>query len=287
MNLSSIKYAVTSKAGRQILKTRKASPKLLFGIGLVGFGATVVLAARATLQLDDVIDEHDIRMNTSFELNRRQQTKIYAGTVGRICKLYAPAVAVGSLSVACLTGSHVILTRRNVGLTAAYATIEKALNEYRARVVDEYGAEVDERLYQGGDIVTETKIDDKGKKVKTTGALGNGISGYSKVFGPDSSRYWKHAADYNKLYILAQQAHANDRLRLQGHLFLNEVYDMLGLDRTPEGQIVGWVVTDDEGDGYVTFGLDRPSAQVSDFMRGNCNTVVLDFNVDGPVYEKI
>lgn len=286
MNLSTIKYGITSKASRQLLKTQKHSPKILFGIGLVGFGATVLFAARATLRLDELLDKHDQKAEAA--LTRRDLTRVYAGTAGQLVKLYGPTVVVGSLSVACLTGSHVVLTRRNVGLTAAYATVEKALNEYRAKVVDEYGAEVDENFMHGGEKTTETVIGEDGKKKKVTRFVGDGASMYARLYDPANSKYWKVDAAYNKLYILSQQSWANDKLKLNGHLFLNEVHDMLGMERTPEGQIVGWIFEDQgDGEGFVDFGLSRPSAAVEDFMRGHEASVLLDFNVQGNVWDKI
>jgi hypothetical protein len=68
-------------------------------------------------------------------------------------------------------------------------------------------------------------------------------------------------------------------------VFLNDVYDLLGMDRTPAGAVVGWVKG--HGDGYITFMLDDNKREVYDFFEGNEKSVWLDFNVDGVVYKLI
>ena len=77
-------------------------------------------------------------------------------------------------------------------------------------------------------------------------------------------------------------------LRRKGHLYLNEVYDMLGIPRTKAGQIVGWIYDEEHpvGDNYVDFGIyDSNKPRVRDFVNGYERTVLLDFNVDGNILD--
>jgi hypothetical protein len=80
----------------------------------------------------------------------------------------------------------------------------------------------------------------------------------------------------------------NDLLISRGHMFLNEVYDALGLERTKAGSVVGWIISHD-GDNYVDFGIftDKDARQYRDFVNGRSNAILLDFNVDGVIYDKI
>ena len=88
-------------------------------------------------------------------------------------------------------------------------------------------------------------------------------------------------------YGWLQQTFFNDLLLSRGHLFLNEVYDQIGIDRTKAGQVVGWVVSKD-GDNFVDFGLfDGSTQEKRMFVNGHENSVLLDFNVDGVIYDKI
>lgn len=297
MNLSSIKDLVTSKVGRQILTAQKHSPVLLLGAGVVGVVGTVVLACRATLKVEEVLTEHQEmakhiktfeHVDYSEDDRVKDQAVLYTKTAMKLTKLYGPAVLIGALSIGCLTGSHVVLSRRNAGLTAAYAALEKGFNEYRKRVADEFGDEKEREFRYGAISVTETN--EKGERVTVRKANPTGaLSIYAKLFDENSTS-WNLEPMYNLAYLKCQQQFANDRLRAKGHLFLNEVYDSLGLDRTPAGQVVGWVWDNKEGgDNYVDFGIFNAEMEPEHlaFFTGREKSIWLDFNVDGVVYEKI
>ena len=91
------------------------------------------------------------------------------------------------------------------------------------------------------------------------------------------------------MFIKAQEHYANDLLRAKKRLFLNEVYEMLGLPRTKAGQIVGWVYDLDNPkcDNYVDFGLFSDNLGYSDDADGFNPAILLDFNVDGNVWDSM
>lgn len=294
--ITGIRNAVTSKVGRQMLTMQKHSPALLFGAGVVGVVAAAVLASRATLKLDDELDHHaetlekiqhleeidpEYRENTAS----RDKMVLIARTSGRIARLYALPVSIGVLSICALTGSHIILTRRNLALTAAYATIDRSFREYRQRVVAEYGNDKDDEFRFG---TVEHQVEKSDGKVKTVkNADPNGLSMYARFFDEESPN-WKTNAEYNLLFLRNQQNWANDKLKAQGHLFLNEVYDMLGLRHTGAGAVVGWIIGAGN-DNYVDFGIYSRDGdpKVRQFVNGGENVIRLDFNVDGVIYDKI
>lgn len=300
MNLKSIGTLVTSKAGRQVLKLQKHSPRILFVVGVVGVGATVFLACRATLKVHDLLDEHqrdlevmqevlELKDDTKYTVEdfKRDQIKLYVRTATEFIKLYGPSVVIGVAAIAALTGAHVVLNRRNVAVTAAYAALEKGFRDYRKRVVDKYGADEDQEFRFGledREIVEETK---QGPKVVAVKKFPDGIerSIYARCFDENSSS-WQRAPGYNQVFIRAQQAYANDLLNARGHVLLNDVYDMLGLSRTKEGAVVGWVLGN--GDGFIDFGVFSGDTHMAkQFVNGAERNVWLDFNVDGIVYDKI
>lgn len=298
MNFKTIAEAVTRTAGRQILVTKKHSPTLLLGAGIVGVVATAVLASRATLKLEDVIDEHQqllTKADFRHDLNPekyteedqiRDKTIIMTRMVVEITRLYAPAIFVGAASIAAMTGSHIILQRRNVALTAAYATVQTAFNKYRERVVGELGPQRDAEFmygYEEREIVEETPSGPVVKKVRHPG----GHSMYARFFDETCLR-WDKRPEYNALVVRCQQNYANDLLRSRGHVFLNEVYEMLGMPHTKEGSVVGWINNSPEGDGYIDFGVfDGDSFTAMRFVTGEAPGILLDFNVDGVIYDKI
>lgn len=291
---------VTKHAAKHVLKLQKHAPHILFGTGIAGVVTGTVLACRATLKVGDKLDEINNnveavkrdalapylshRHDENYRKHHQRGALTYVYTRGGvdIAKLYAPAVIVGGVGIACLTGSHVVLTRRNNALTSAYVVLSKAFTEYRDRVRAEVGEDREEELYLNGKFVTETNVD--GTKTKVLEQHGPGGSIYGRLFD-DCNRHWQPDAELNRFYIMQIEAYFNDLLSMRGHVFLNEVYDQLGLDRAPYGQKVGWLKGSANGDNYIDFGIRE--IKNSDFMAGRERSVWLDFNVDGEIYNLI
>lgn len=291
--------AITSRFSRQLLQMQKHSPKLMFATGVVGIVGAGVWACHSTLKLSEVLEnaeKQSILANTEHETNdeysdtdyTKDLAKIKVKTILNIAKLYAPAVGVAVVSIGLLTGSHVVLNRRNASLTAAYATLDQAYRQYRERVVSELGGDKDREFRYGTETVEESVEgkDGKIKTVKHTRAAGT-PSQYAKFFDKLCDP-WVANPEYNRIFLQAQQNYANEKLQAQGHLFLNEVYDMLDIPRTGAGAVVGWVFGKG-GDDYVDFGIFDPDSneRVIDFVNGREGSILLDFNVDGVVWDKI
>lgn len=296
MNLSSIKSAVTSKAARQILTAQKHSPTLLFGAGIVGFVGTAVLASRATLKMDAVLADAQSKLKGINHLEHVEYTEddrkkdkalVIAQTSIKLVKLYMPAILIGAASITCLTASHSIQVKRNAGLMAAYAALEKGFDQYRKRVVSEFGEDKDREFrygYEPCEVVDETE---EGVKKSVVHRVKPGDPSIYARFFDEFSTSWSSRPEYNLIFLRCQQNYANDMLRARGHVFLNEVYDMLGVDRSSAGSVVGWVVSKD-GDNFIDFGVfDGDNPRARDFVNGREGSILLDFNVDGVIYDKI
>ena len=292
--------ALSRVVAKQVLKTQKHSPTILFGVGVVGVVATAVLASKATLRLEETLIEGQEKVKIAEELLADETSSydqadydhdmryIYIRNAMQVCKLYAPAIVVGLGSLASLTSAHHILNKRNAALGIAFATLDRTYKEYRERVREEVGPEKEDLFHKG--LVEEEFKAASGKKVKARRRVqtqsSNG-SFYSRVFD-EKNVNWKGNPGENYLFLSAHEKFANDLLRARGFVFLNDIYDQLGFERTSCGQVVGWVYGGD-GDGYIDFGLNpaMPDEDVESFLMGITNTVVLDFNVDGVVYDKI
>lgn len=286
--------------GRQIAQKaflfQKASPEILLVAGIAGMVGSTVLACRATLKMEEVVDEAKEKLDMAKTLvhdeysesdRQRDIALIYFQSGVKIVKMYAPAIIVGGISIYYLTSSHRILTRRNVALTAAYGALEKGFNEYRARVVDKYGEEEDRNLRYGSQQVQIT--DPETKKKKTVTRVGpDDPSIYARFFDTHSSS-WNKEPEYNLIFLKCQQNWANDLLRSRGHVFLNEVYDMLGIPRSKAGAVVGWLLSKNgETDNFVNFGVFEGKTEVArDFVNGIEGAILLDFNVDGVIYDQL
>jgi len=286
--MTMIPASITQGFFRSVLIVQKHAPAILFGAGVTGVVTSTVLACKATLSLSDILDEMreelDMVIYDAVEPDSKDIAYVYAKHVAKITRLYAPSVAIGTASIAALTGSHVVLTRRNAGLTAAYAALAKAYDEYRFRVKSELGEDKETSIYKGVSLDKKTKELEEPKSISAVGA--NATSPYARFFD-EYSINWQKNAELNRLFVQCQQNTANQILITKGHLFLNEVYDMLGIDRTSAGAVVGWVIGNGAhvGDNYVDFGIftERNAA----FVNGWERSVLLDFNVDGVIYDKI
>jgi hypothetical protein len=232
---------MTRPVSRVALKLQHQSPHILFGAGVVGVVATAVLASKATLQLDSAlteIEETRTRIKESegitlasghtytAEDQKRDLIVHNTKSVISIGKLYAPTVIVGVISIGCLTGAHVVLNRRNVALTAAYAGLEKAYQGYRDRVREEYGEDTELALHHGTrqeEVMVETTNGPK-KQVKTV--VDGTRSVYAKFFDQFNPNYQKQP-EYNLIFVKCQQDYANHLLHARGHVFLNDVYGVI------------------------------------------------------------
>jgi hypothetical protein len=288
--------AISRKLGQGSLAAQENSPKILFGVGIVSMVGSTVVACRATLKLEEVLDRtrddlakanavREMHPNDYSEKEReKDRAVIYARSGVEIAKLYAPAVGLGMIGVVSLTKSHNILNDRYTGMAAAYTALDKGFREYRQRVIDKYGEEQDQEFRYDTEYLVEG--DQKGKK-KQQLRVGPGASSiYARFFDPLSTR-WSPEPEYNVTFLKCQQNYFNDILTARGHVFLNEVYDALGIPRSQAGQVVGWKLGN--GDNYIDFGIwhDDARDKVRDFVNGREGSILLDFNVDGPIFDKI
>ena len=290
------------KAGFQV---KKHSPEILVVVGVAGVVTSTVMACKATTKAGDILEEHKNQMNAidqvvkmdrddyTEEDHKKDTTIVYTQTAIKFLKLYSPSIMIGVLSLGCIIYSHNILTKRNAALAAAYATVDRGFKEYRGRVVERFGKELDHELRYNikAQKFEKTEVDKKGneKVVKETVNVAdpNLYSDYARFFD-DGCNGWSKDPEQNLTFLKCQQAYANEKLKANGYLFLNDVYKMLGIPATKAGQIVGWIYDEKNpiGDNFVDFGLyDMNKPVVRDFVNGYERTILLDFNVDGNILE--
>ena len=310
MKVKEIINSVSYNAHRIGFKIKKASPEIMVVAGVVGVVTSTVMACKATTKVNDILEEtrkqvddvHNVLDSDVVSADeytnddaKKDLAIIYTQTGVKLIKLYAPSVIVGALSITGILASHKILKKRNVALTAAYATIDRSFKEYRGRVVERFGKELDRELRYNikAQEIEEKTVDKDGNETvekKTISVVDpNMYSDYARIFD-NGSMGWTKDPEYNLMFLKLQQNQANDRLRAQGYLFLNDVYDMLGIPRTKAGQIVGWIYDKENpvGDNFVDFGIyDIYNEKACDFVNGRERSIVLDFNVDGNILDMI
>ena len=291
---------------------KKHSPTILVTAGTVGVVASAVLACRATLKVNEVVDKAKTNLDKihaatengvteagqpyTEEDSKKETAIVYVQTGVEFVKLYGPSILLGAASIASIIYAHNIQRNRIGALAAAYATVDSSFKEYRKRVVDRFGKELDKELKYNikPQEVEEVVVNEDGSEqtVKTTVNVANpnvGLSQYARCFD-ETCAGWTRDSELNLMFLVQQQNYANDLLRHQKYLFLNDVYKMLGIPATKAGQIVGWVYDENHpnGDNYVDFGIhDLYNEQKRLFVNGYEKSIWLDFNVDGVVYDML
>lgn len=310
MKKTQIMTKMSSTFNQVGFQLKKHSPEILVVAGVVGVVTSAVMACRATTKVGTIIEEAKESVDKIHDNldcgctedgeeytpddSKKELTVVYLQTGVKVAKLYGPSVILGGLSIAGILASNNILRKRNIALAAAYATVDKSFKEYRSRVIERFGEEVDRQLKF--DIKTkeveEKVIDENGneKTVKKTVEVINPsrkYSEYAKIFDQLNDN-WQDNPDYNKMFLRQVENYMNDKLRVNKRVFLNEVYKELGFEPTKAGQVVGWKLdpNDPKSDNYIDFGIYDVTKESSSRFLNECESaVILDFNVDGNVWE--
>lgn len=290
-------------------------PEIMLVTGLVAAVGATILACRATLKAKDILEEKDERIEEIVEkveetyedgqpalavTDKKEIRKVYLKTGLKLAKVYAPAVVAESIAFGLIIKSNSVQRDRLAGLTAAYVAVDKAFKKYRQAVIDELGEEKDQEFKTGikkGKIDAIVEDEDGNETTREEEGLvlpdGTYISEYAKFFD-ESCPDWTKSPENNMHFLMLQQAAANEKLKIQGHLFLNEVYDMIGIPRTKAGAVVGWLYPAErfnslDLNGFVDFGIHDiwACARRADFVNGYERSILLDFNVDGCIYNYI
>ena len=286
-----------------ILKVSKYAPEILTGVGIAGVIGGTILIARGATRLEPIIAKHekdlaDAKFNLELAQDeasgvdytdkevKKEIVRVYARTGLALSKEFAPGVSLEIFSIVAILAAHGIMKRRAVALLGAYKALEQAFAEYRARIVEEFGEEKEREISHG--IKTETITDENGKKTKQKTFTGSMPNPYSKIFDEKNPNY-KDTPEYNLMFLRQQQSWANDKLLINGYLFLSEVYEMLGFDITPQSRVVGWTLeSSGKNDLEVDFGMYNTDVEKArDFVNGLEKSMILDFNVDGVILDQL
>jgi hypothetical protein len=287
----------TRGLGRTKLFLGKNSPEILLVVGIVAgltgayFAAKVTEEARQEVEATKEEAEEVMTKAQSDEYTETDQQKelgmvVIKGSL-QVAKLYAPAIGFGVLSITALLMSHNIMTRRMASLSTAYSMAVEALSLYRKRVIEEYGEDAD--LIINRSMTEKKDLDEDGNE--TTTVEWEARPGIYGAYFDEGSREFRETYEMNLFFLQSQEKVANQMLKWQGHVFLNEVFDMLGLPRTSIGAIVGWKYQHDpkkNNDGYISFDTQGIYNEAnSRELRASNPRFLLDFNVDGEIYKLI
>lgn len=291
---------------------KKHSPEILVVTGIAGTVVSAVLACKATLKVDDILSDaketvdkiHEAKENEELaEQYSEQDAKkdlaiTYTKTALSLAKVYAPAIAIGIFSVTSILAGTNILKKRNVALSAAYATMSEGYSEYRKRVVERFGEEVDKELKYGikARKIDKVIVDENGKEKKVKETIGvselSEFSPYAVYFDKTTSAYCENNELHDKFFLNCQMNYANDLLKARKHkcILLWEMYEALGvLDSLTDDQIAAAMVVGNkyqednpDGDNMILWTIYDTYRELPD--GSIIPTKIVDFNVDGNIY---
>lgn len=297
--------SITTAFYTGVARISKHAPTILSVTASAGVIATGYLAWKAGTRFEDVegrdwdrrkeclrnadtIPDEDVP-----KIERKNRILFILDTVRTV----APAAIVGAATITMIYFSNSISKKRLAAMGAAYATLQTAFDGYKRTMVEALGKESVDKILKpklpnvGKSAEEILSSDNKSDAAHVSDAVVNSLkalSPYARIIAEESSTCWDPNEDYTSQNLAAVQLWANRRLERKGHLFLNEVFDQLGLSRTREGAVVGWL-KNGEGDGYVSFGdFDASIYRVpsDDYTRVDSNFIV-DFNVDGVIWDRI
>lgn len=287
-------------------KVKKYAPEIFISVGVAGVVTGTVVACKATTKINDILDNRKEELEKieegieildleeySEEDAKKDRQIVNAKTGVALFKLYAPAVAITSISLAMIIQAHRIMNRRNAALSAAYLTLNKTYKEYKDRVVEKIGEDANQELiygYKTKKVKIKEKDPETGKEVNVEKEIKvkdkdkDFLDSFNYVFD-ESNPLYKPNGTYNDIFLNSIETYANEMLKSRRHLFLNEVFDELGMERTKEGQVLGWYYDDtsDEFHNFVDFGINEVA--YDDGEGGYYFRHELNFNPDGNILE--
>ncbi len=305
MSAKDIIVGTASKAGFFL---KKHSPEILLGAGLVSGAAATGFAIKSTMHIDTVIEQHNAMMH-KIEMGRKlvenepesgivytenqeaaDRQMVYAKTIVAYGKLYAPTILLSAASVVCLLGAFNIMNRRYAGAVAAFSALSMKFEDYRQRVIDKYGAEQDLDFLNG---IREIEVENEDGTVEVQRQQDRMItlSGTERYFDEDSPLWDKDNSAMNVVTLRHVIQRSNDMLQRDGHLFLNDVYRMLGLEDTAEGAVLGWIIDGHSKETFVDFGVFNGTDDPWDFANraewDGKSAILLHFNCEGIIFDRL
>lgn len=311
MKMDALKV-IGGKAGSVAMKTgmklRKYSPEIMLAGGIVAGAAAIITACVATKKAEPIIEEAHKELDdiqNAVVVNEEGQEKsltakemkkeafvVCRRLTWKLCKVYGLAAFLFLTSVGLILGSHGILKKRYISTSLAYKALDEAFKDYRNRIQEAVGKDKELHFFNATEEGGETTVIDESGDAVTTKEV---VKCREKKYSPYEFDFnshtapgnWEANSDYNLMFLRNVENYLNDLLNSRGHVFLNEALDALGLKRTREGSVTGWI-KGNGGDDYVDLGVsDYYTDEYCDAHDGYIKNIHLNFNVDGLIWDKI
>ena len=293
---------------RAVIKLDKYAPEIYLGLGFAGMGLGVLTACKATHDMEPDIAKYKERIKAIEDAKGGRKEIIFAtkDLIVSGCKRYAiPALLLGGSGYS-FCKSYSKSKEQKTAAIAAYTGLQGVFSQYRERVKERWGEEVETEIRTGAKRVTGvvTDVNENGEEVneeKEVLSVGGeipvmGASQYAVWFDEYNSSQWQRDFRDNENFLLSQRAFFNSKLQAEGFVLLSDVYQALGIRRSKDSLHAGWLRDSKIGDGYISFGNLEPFfIETGDFVhetgrvskRLSGHGYFLDFNVDGDISDYI
>lgn len=235
---------------------KKNSSTILTVVGAAGVVGTAVTAVKATPKALDIL--RVVEEEKGEELTKFEKVKV-AGPV------YIPSILIGAATIACIFGANVLNKRQQAALMSAYALLDNSYKEYRGKVKELYGDEVDLHIKKE---IAKDKYDTSGITLEEDEIL---------FYDEYSERYFEASMDK----VREAEYQINKIISTNGGAYLNEYYAMLGIDDYEYGDYMGWS-REQMMDGSWNPWLDFVHNKVE--MEDGLECIIIAFGID-PSYD--
>lgn len=226
------------------LLVKKFSPEILTAVGIVAGTAGAVIACKKSMtikeklepiatEIDDLKDEAE---DKCLIVDKKELTKKYGKAAVVIAKEYAPAIILGGVAVTSVLAANGIMRKRNAGLAAGYAALDKIFKDYRSRVIEDYGTEKDNDYYYGlkTEKVKEKVIDPETGKEKTVTkevkkCYKTTDDTFTFIFGQGNPNY-KGDPLLDRAFLAGIENWACDQVFRDGVIFNSDILRALGFE---------------------------------------------------------
>ena len=193
---------------------KRNAPIIVSTVGAVGVVSTAALAAKATPKALILLQQAKEEKNEELLLTEK---------VIAMAPAYIPATLVGVATVACIFGAHVLNKKQQAALMSAYALLSSSYQEYKDKVKELHGEEVENQVKNAvaNDKYEKEDREDDGKNL---------------FYDEYSKRFFRATNEM----VLRAEYYINKEVNLNYYATLNEFYDLVGLPLTDYGNYVGW-----------------------------------------------
>lgn len=207
------------------------SPAILTAIGVVGSLTTAYFTGKASFKARDIIAAKQLQINLNvvprYDLTKKDKVNL-------VWKEYIPAAGTAVITIAAIVGANRIEAGRASAMAAAYSLSQKAMADYKEKVVDKIG-EAREKTVR--DEVAQDRVD--ANPVGSREIVFTGV-GEALCYDVLSDRYFHSTMET----IKRAQNDVDYQILHEGTASLADFYTCLGLNTTPLSYNIGWSTED-------------------------------------------